>query len=186
MCDFQTADSPWQGLDLDHARAVAYRQARSIAGNGATREDVRDLQSDLVLAALQRWSRFDPSRGRARAFTAVCISRAAASIYRARSAAKRGGSASTLSLDQMVQTGMESSVGVVDSSRDRDRVRDVDIQHDVSTAIGVLPPDLRMTCQRFLAVVSDPTSSRRTPPLGNVAARLREHFEPLGLKEYLS
>ncbi len=186
MCDFQTADSPWQGLDLDHARAVAYRQARAIAGNGATREDVCDLQSDLVLAALERWPRFDPSRGRARAFTSVCISRAGTSMFRARSAAKRGGCQNTLSLDQMVQAGTEPRIRFAAPSRDRDRVRDVDLSHDVSTAIAVLPPDLRATCQRFLMGASDPTSPRRTPRLGNVAARLREHFEPLGLKEYVS
>ncbi len=186
MCDFQTGDSSWQGLDLDHVRAVAFRQARTIAGNGATREDVRDLQSDLVLAALQRWPRFDASRGRARAFTAVCISRAAASMFRARSAVKRGGSQRTHSLNQMKQAGKEPNARFVNSSRERDETRDADLHRDLTKAIAMLPPDLRITCQRFLSSASDPTSPRRAPQLGKVAMQLREHFEPLGLKGYVS
>lgn len=63
--------------------------------------DADDLTQDFFATALEkRWlDRFDPEKGRFRAFLRVCAFRFAANAHQAAGRARRGGGAATISLD---------------------------------------------------------------------------------------
>ncbi|MGD9791228.1 MAG: hypothetical protein AB7Q00_09310 [Phycisphaerales bacterium] len=166
------------GLDLDQVRAVAHRQACRLTGRCRLDEDGLDLRSDLVLAALERWPRFEPRRGRPMAFVAIAMSNAGASILRRRRAAKRGGDTTTVSLGEV----MPGQIRGAPSGRHPDDTAHRELRLDVDQAISALPQDLARACRDFLEAAKD---GRRHPSLGAAAPALRERFEALGLQEYL-
>lgn len=169
----------YSGLDMDRVRAIAHGQACRLTGRGRLDEDGLDLRSELVLAALQRWPRFEPERGRPLAFIAIVMSNAGASILRSQNAAKRGGRTTTVSVGEFPHEQVCSPL----SGRRRDEFSQADIELDVAEAVECLPPNLAATCREFLDAATD---GRRRPSLGSAESALREHFESRGLKEYVS
>ncbi|HMN41205.1 MAG TPA: sigma factor [Phycisphaerales bacterium] len=169
----------YTGLDLDRVRAIAHGQACRLTGRRRLDEDGLDLRSELVLAALERWPRFEPERGRPLAFIAIAMSNAGMSILRSQNAAKRGGETTTVSVGEFPREQVCRPL----SGRRRDEVARADLELDVAEAVECLPADLAATCRGFLDAATD---GRRRPSLGSAALALREHFESRGLKEYVS
>lgn len=167
------------GLDLDRVRAIAHGQVCRMTGRRRLDEDGLDMRSELVVAALERWPRFEPERGRPLAFIAIAMSNAGTSILRSQNAAKRGGGTTTVSVGEFPREQVCSPL----SGRRRDELAQADLELDVADAIECLPPVLAATCREFLDAATD---GRRRPSLGSAASALREHFESRGLKEYVS
>ena len=170
----------FDALDIDRLGAVAHGVANRLAGPSRKGDGHADLRSDLILAALERWPRFKPSRGRPMAFLAVAMTRAGTSSLRAQRAAKRGGRSTTVPLDDAMAAGSGRHRSLTTASPIPRR----DIELDVCAAIGGLPEGLATVCNDFLEAATD---GRRRPSLGAAATvALRRHFESVGFSEDLS
>jgi hypothetical protein len=112
------------------------------------------------------------------AFIAIAMSNAGASILRRRSAVKRGGEATTVSLGEVTP----GQIRGTPSGRHPDDTAHRELRLDLDHAVSALPQDLAQTCRDFLDAATD---GRRRPSLGAAAPALRERFEALGLQEYL-
>ncbi len=172
----------FDSLDLDRLGATAHGVATRLIGRRHPVDDGgADLRADLILAALERWPKFDPSRGRPMAFLAIAMTRAGTSIFRAQHAAKRGGRSTTVPLDDAMAAGHgrypSLSVGIPDrpaGSRTRRPRRD---RRPARGPCGTV-------CNSFLEAATD---GRRRPSLGAAAsAALRRHFESVGFSEHMS
>ena len=167
-------------LDIDRLAAIAHGVATRLGGRRSPDEAHADLRSDLMLAALERWPKFNASRGRPMAFLAVAMTRAGTSILRAHHAAKRGGRSTTVSLGDTIGNAQERDPSLVTANSLKRR----DLELDVRAAIDALPDDLATVCADFLEAATD---GRRRPMLSDAAAAaLRDHFGTCGLSEYLS
>lgn len=169
----------FDSLDVDRLGATAHGVATRLIGQRHLNDGGADLRADLILAALERWPKFDPSRGRPMAFLAIAMTRAGTSILRAQRAAKRGGQTTTLPLSDVLGAGhgRPASLSVVSPIARRE------LELDVRTAIDALPQDLAAVCNDFLEAATD---GRRRPSLGAAAtAALRHHFESVGFSENL-
>ena len=170
----------FDAIDIDRLGAVAHGVANRLAGPCRRGGGHADLRSDLILAALERWPRFKPSRGRPMAFLAVAMTRAGASILRAQHATKRGGRSTTVPLDDAMAAGSGRHRSPTTASPIPRR----ELQLDVRTVIDALPEDLATVCNDFLEAATD---GRRRPTLGAAATvALRRHFESVGFSEDLS
>ena len=74
-CATASTPPPFASLDLDRLGATAHGIANRLTGNRYPVDDAADLRADLILAALERWPKFDPSRGRPMAFLAIAMTR---------------------------------------------------------------------------------------------------------------
>ncbi len=170
----------FDSLDLDQLGATAHGVASRLIGRRHLDDDGADLRADLILAALERWPRFDPSRGRPMAFLAIAMTRAGTSILRAQHAAKRGGRSTTVPIEDAMAVGHGRYPSLTSASPIARR----DFELDVRAAIDALPEDLATVCNDFLEAATD---GRRRPSLGAAAtAALRHHFESVGFSEHLS
>ncbi len=182
MAECATASTSQQftSLDLDRLGATAHGIANRLTGNRYPVDDAADLRADLILAALERWPKFDPSRGRPMAFLAIAMTRAGTSILRAQRTAKRGGRSTKVPLDEAMSAVADRLPAFASATPIPRR----ELELDVRAAIDALPEDLGAVCDDFLEVASD---GRRRPSLGAAAtASLRRHFESVGLSEQLS
>lgn len=181
-CATASTPPPFASLDLDRLGATAHGIANRLTGNRYPVDDAADLRADLILAALERWPKFDPSRGRPMAFLAIAMTRAGTSILRAQRTAKRGGRSKTVPLDEAmsaVADRLPAFASVSPIPR-----RELELELDVRAAIDALPRDLATVCNDFLEAATD---GRRRPSLGAAAtAALRRHFESVGFSESLS
>ncbi|CAG0957586.1 hypothetical protein PHYC_00551 [Phycisphaerales bacterium] len=180
----ELASSPihlgFDAIDIDRLGAVAHGVANRLAGPCRRGDGHADLRSDLILAALERWPRFKPSRGRPMAFLAVAITRAGSSILRGQRAAKRGGRSMNVPLSDV----MAAKPGRHPSLATASPIARRDLELDVRAAIGGLPEDLATVCNDFLEAATD---GRRRPSLGDAAiVALRRHFQSVGFSEDLS
>lgn len=170
----------FDSLDLDRLGATAHGVATRLIGRRHVDDGGADLRADLILAALERWPKFDPSRGRPMAFLAIAMTRAGTSILRAQHAAKRGGRSTTVPLDEAMAAGADRQPSFTAASSIGRR----DLELDVRAAIDALPRDLATVCNDFLEAATD---GRRRPSLGAAAtAALRHHFESVGFWENFS
>ena len=174
------APSAFDTLDVDRLGATAHGVASRLVGCGRDGDSHAEFRSDLILAALERWPKFDPSRGRPMAFLAIAMTRAGTSILRAQHAAKRGGRSTTVPLDEAMAAGADRQPSFTAASSIGRR----DLELDVRAAIDALPRDLATVCNDFLEAAMD---GRRRPSLGAAAtAALRHHFESVGFLENFS
>lgn len=174
------APSAFDTLDVDRLGATAHGVASRLVGCGRDGDSHAEFRSDLILAALERWPKFDPSRGRPMAFLAIAMTRAGTSIFRAQHAAKRGGQTTTLPLSDVPGAGHGRYPSLTSASPIARR----DFELDVRAAIDALPEDLATVCNDFLEAATD---GRRRPSLGAAAtAALRRHFESVGFSEHMS
>lgn len=170
----------FDSLDLDRLGATAHGVATRLIGRRHVDDGGADLRADLILAALERWPKFDPSRGRPMAFLAIAMTRAGTSMLRAQHAAKRGGRSTTVPIDDAMAAGPRRYPSLTAASSIGRR----DLELDIRAAIDALPKDLATVCNDFLEAATD---GRRRPSLGAAAtAALRHHFESVGFSENLS
>lgn len=179
-CARVSPSQPFASLDLDRLGATAHGIANRLTGNRYPVDDAADLRADLILAALERWPKFDPSRGRPMAFLAIAMTRAGTSILRAQRTAKRGGRSTKVPLDKAMSAVADRLPAFASASP----IPRQELELDVRAAIDALPEDLGAVCDDFLEVASD---GRRRPSLGAAAtAALRHHFESVGFSENFS
>ena len=179
-CARVSPSQPFASLDLDRLGATAHGIANRLTGNRYPVDDAADLRADLILAALERWPKFDPSRGRPMAFLAIAMTRAGTSILRAQRTAKRGGRSKTVPLDEAMSAVADRLPAFASASQIPRR----ELELDVRAAIDALPKDLATVCNDFLEAATD---GRRRPSLGVAAtAALRRHFESVGFSEHTS
>lgn len=179
-CATASTSQRFASLDLDRLGATAHGIANRLTGNRYPVDDAADLRADLILAALERWPKFDPSRGRPMAFLAIAMTRAGTSILRAQRTAKRGGRSKTVPLDEAMSAVADRLPAFASVSPIPRR----ELELDVRAAIDALPRDLATVCNDFLEAATD---GRRRPSLGAAAtAALRRHFESVGFSESLS
>ena len=174
------APSAFDTLDVDRLGATAHGVANRLVGCGRDGDSHAEFRSDLILAALERWPKFDPSRGRPMAFLAIAMTRVGTSILRTQHAAKRGGRSTTVPIDDAMAAGHGRYPSLTSASPIARR----DFELDVRAAIDALPEDLATVCNDFLEAATD---GRRRPSLGAAAtAALRHHFESVGFWEHMS
>ena len=179
-CATASPSQQFASLDLDQLGAIAHGIANRLTGNRYPVDNAADLRADLILAALERWPKFDPSRGRPMAFLAIAMTRAGTSILRAQHAAKRGGRSTTVPIDDAMAAGHGRYPSLTSASP----IARQDFELDVRAAIDALPRDLATVCNSFLEAATD---GRRRPSLGAAAtAALRHHFESVGFSENFS
>ena len=179
-CATASTSQRFASLDLDRLGATAHGIANRLTGNRYPVDDAADLRADLILAALERWPKFDPSRGRPMAFLAIAMTRAGTSILWTQHAAKRGGRSTTVPIDDAMAAGHGRYPSLTSASPIARR----DFELDVRAAIDALPEDLATVCNDFLEAATD---GRRRPTLGAAATvALRRHFESVGFSEDLS
>ena len=179
-CATASTSQRFASLDLDRLGATAHGIANRLTGNRYPVDDAADLRADLILAALERWPKFDPSRGRPMAFLAIAMTRAGTSILRAQRTAKRGGRSKTVPLDEAMSAVADRLPAFASVSPIPRR----ELELDVRAAIDALPRDLATVCNDFLEAATD---GRRRHSLGAAAsAALRRHFESVGFSEHMS
>ena len=179
-CATASTSQRFASLDLDRLGATAHGIANRLTGNRYPVDDAADLRADLILAALERWPKFDPSRGRPMAFLAIAMTRAGTSILRAQRTAKRGGRSKTVPLDEAMSAVADRLPAFASASPIPRR----ELELDVRAAIDALPRDLATVCNSFLEAATD---GRRRPSLDAAAsAALRRHFESVGFSEHMS
>lgn len=136
----------------------------------------KDLEQELLLEIVVRWSRFNPSRGSAEAFVERVVERKLCKLLRDAKRAKRGSAASiSLSCDDAVD--------------ERDRIRDTCIRADVRGAMNAMPERDRRVCDQLLReTVSEAARQLRTPrtTLEYAVSRIRSQMGKAEIHEYLS
>ncbi|MBU1074443.1 hypothetical protein KKG45_14475 [bacterium] len=188
---------------FNHEQEFAARLIRKVAwkmvGKAAiTDDDQHDIRQELWLDLLQRLPGYRQDRGHVRAFISRVVKNKAASILRARSAAKRGGGVPDLSLDWVI--GDEDGAPIefhetlsVDDylRRTRGTVRSEeerrDLALDVRKIVDRLQPHEQVICLLLIdrdvsnisTVVGKPRSTLR-----DLIKKLRECGAEAGLEDY--
>jgi len=183
------------GLDpklLEYIDEIIRHKARQLARKpGFSPSDREDIEHELLIAILERWSAFDPSRASARTFVARIIENKAASLVRACHAAKRG-------VRQCTPLNGDAANGACDFDEDgvparrgikrRSALETLSLRLDVADVIADLPDDLRDLCQRLMrGSLSDAarSSGQRRTTLYRAIRELRKRLADAGLHEYL-
>jgi len=180
------------------ARLIRKTAARMIGRTGLTGADLTDLQQDLWLELLTRLPKYQANRGHPRAFITLVVKNHAASIIKARSAAKRARGIPIRSLDEEIfdDTGdsqdMHETISVDDYLRlTRGSIRTEeerrDLAFDVRALFAKLPPHDRVVCMLLIdrdvtdiaGVVGIPRSTLR-----DLISRVRGATDGHGLDDY--
>jgi RNA polymerase sigma factor (sigma-70 family) len=183
----------------DFAARLIRRKARQLVGMaGFTSSDRDDIEQELVLKLLKHRPAFDPAQSHWYAFVTTVVERHAATLLRNRRVERRE-HRRAVSLHVIVEDPVNgpSELGDTVSRREQDNRlsrssrSDLDLAelcHDVAAVLAGLPPLWREACERLkhdsVSQVARDLGIPRTT-LSSLVGRLRRHFEPAGLKEYL-
>lgn len=183
------------GLDpklLEYANEIIRHKARQLAREpGFGPSDWEDIEHELLIAILEGWPAFDSSRASARTFVARIIENKAASLVRARRAAKRGVRQCTPPNGRAangVWNFDEEQVRGRRGIRFRSALETLSFRLDVASVLADLPNDLRRLCERLMCEsLSDAarSSGRHRTTLYRAIRELRTRFSDAGLQEYL-
>jgi RNA polymerase sigma-70 factor (ECF subfamily) len=177
---------------LEYVNEIIRHKARQLARKpGFSASDRKDIEHELLIAILERWSAFDSDRASARTFVARIIENKAASIVRASQAAKRG-------IKQCTPRNGDASNGACDFDEDEVRARRgiksrsalemLSLRLDVAGVMDDLPDDLRRFCQRLMrGSISNAarSSGQHRTTLYRAIRELRKRFAEAGIHEYL-
>lgn len=161
------------------ASAIAHRLRRQRLIDPV---DVDDMVGDLVLCALDRWSRFESCRAGAATFLSVVMNRAAISLLRSRRSSKRGCGRCVSLDDSHFDADSVGNAGGADGDWERAALR-----IDLDDARRRLPDHLRAYCTLFETMSRSEVARLLNVSRHFVEARAREirdHFESAGLGEY--
>jgi len=177
---------------LEYVNEIIRHKARQLARNpGFSPSDREDIEHELLIAILERWSAFDPSRASARTFVARIIENKAASLVRACLAAKRG-------VRRYTPLNGDAANGACDFDEEQVRARRgiharsaleaVSLRLDVASVMAGLPDDLRRLCERLMrGSLSDAArlSGKHRTTLYRAIGEVRKRSADAGLHEYL-
>lgn len=176
------ARHPLQSKPLEYAISTARFEASRFVRLGAfPAADREDVTQDILIAVLQRWPGYSSDRGAPATFLSIVARRIAASMARARTAQKRGGGRSFLTLDfnELDAESLQSRRRVSEGNEI------VESRFDVQHVVAGLPRDLRRVA-RALMTMRPTTAARhlRMAPRAMTAkiAAIRAHFITAGLE----
>lgn len=185
----------YRGVEEYAARTVRCTARWMVGRAGFTREDVEDLEQELMVDLLRRLDRFDPTRAGRATFIARVVENRAASLLAARNTAQRAWTRDATSLSD--ETDDDEGNGCSDRraplASDADRrpgvplrrcpVAQVDLRLDVAVVVAALPADLRSLCERLrTASLTDVARAMGVPrtTLYRQIAVLRRRFARAG------
>lgn len=158
-------DAATPAVDLDYEvskgfahRYIRFRCRKLIGRYGYTKADLPDLQQDLKLHLVQRFSQFDPTIKSWRVFVVMVIRTKISNLVEACRRIKRDQHGREVSLSEMVKpaagpsTEMADTITLDDVARltgefDRPASEWSDLEYDVAAAIAKLPRRLRRACK---------------------------------------
>jgi len=189
--DFNPYEDPF-------TRRLAKRKARQLVGKyGFTEFDKEDIEQDIYLHVLQRWSSYDRDEGHHHKFITAVIERYIVNFLRDRCATKRY-EGEHKSLEMPLHAAREEkSIGesLTDSVADtrlcrerRSEVELIDLRLDMQIVLDELPPRWRevLELRKSLTVseISDQLEIPRTT-INSWIRQVRERFAEAGLDKYL-
>jgi DNA-directed RNA polymerase specialized sigma24 family protein len=185
-------------IDLSHeltrgfaARFIRYKVSRLIGMAGTKLDDWDDLEQDIKLHLVQRFSKFDPQVSHWNAFVVTVITRYILTLIMNRRRHKRWPDSGVMSLDALLgeyEDGLDDpeSCGVTmqgDVGVACDRTAEHDLSLDVQEVLGRLPRHRQELCQRLMcdspAEVARQMHMPRTTLLRHISW-LRPYFDPSG------
>ena len=181
------------------ARLIQRVTWKMVGKTAITKDDLEDIRHDLLEDLLKRLPNYRSERGPLRAFITLVVGNKAASILRARSAAKRGGGIPDLSLDREFEdeegnpTEFHETISADDYiRRTRGTIRSEeerrDLALDVRKIVGKLKPHEQVVCLLLIesdvsgisTVVGKPRSTLR-----DLIKKLRKDAVQAGLEQYV-
>ena len=189
------------GIDRYALRLVQAKARELIGKYGFTRDDVHDIEQDLLADLLRRLPHFDGTKARMNTFTATVVNNQVASIIEARLREKRDHRAAALSLDEVLPTEEpEVDAALVESFDHDDYLRltrgasrtseeSRDLSRDVEVVVQRLPQNLQKLCARLrigdsASEVASELGIHRSTLYDRIRV-IRAAFEEAGLDDYL-
>lgn len=184
----------------DYARKVIRYKATQLIGKCRfTRDDIEDLEQEMMLDLLLRLPRFDASKASLKTFIARIVDRKVSTLLRHRSQKKRDYRREVCSLDDPITHADGDSVREEQFSKDdhdlrtgrhtRSEIERTDMRLDISIVLSELSPELKALAERLLTQsIADAARDLKVPRstlYGSGISRLRNLFEDKGLRDYL-
>lgn len=173
-------------------------KAKNLIGKaGFTKDDLEDIQQEIILDILQRLPGYDPAKSSRRTFINDIADNKIARLIEERNADKRDYHSTPESLDAVNDDGdrtWESRINSVTNEdfpwnvwsglSDFDRL---ELREDIIPVLKKLPPKLQDICirlmQNSICGVSIETGIPKTTLLDHMK-KIRKHFEKSGLKNF--
>ncbi|HOY62649.1 MAG TPA: sigma factor [bacterium] len=183
------------GFDEYELTTIRVKARKLIGKAGFTRDDLEDIQQEIVLDILQRLPAYDPEKSSRHTFINDIADNKIAALIEERNAEKRDYRFTSGSLDDAKDDGdraWESRINSVTAEdfpwnkggalSDFDRF---ELRADIVQAFRGLPPNLQDICLRLMrdsaGVVAAETGIPKATVLYNLK-KIRKHFEKSGLK----
>jgi RNA polymerase sigma-70 factor, ECF subfamily len=181
----------------EYALKLVHLKARHLVGTaGFTRDDVEDIEQELVLDLLARLPQFDPAKASYNTFVARLVDRKISKLVRDRQRERRDPDREDCSLSSLVneEDGVKAELGdsITQDEHDlrtgkhhRPASERLDMELDVKETLSTLPEELRRVAEVLTAMpVAEAIQALRIPrwKLYEVyLPQLREVFEARGL-----
>lgn len=188
----------YRGIDEYAARTVRCTARWMVGRGGFTREDVEDLEQELMTDLLQRLTRFDPARAGRQTFIARVVENHAAKLLAARNTTRRAWTRDAVPLDDEPERNggdrdrrcraplADDADRRAGATARRNPFEQVDLRVDVEVVVAGLPPALRAIGERLRTEsLSDVARSLGVPrtTLYHHVALLRRRFTDAGYGE---
>jgi RNA polymerase sigma-70 factor (ECF subfamily) len=188
--DFNPFEDPF-------TRRLAKRKAKQLVGKyGFSDSDRDDIEQDIYVHVLQRWSSYDPAEGHHHKFVTAVVERFMANFVRDRCAIKRRDDAVGSLQSPVAETGNGITVDQAVSNNALDgrlgrRRRTSDelagLRIDIDALIRDLPPQWREVLELRKSLTVTEISERLNIPRTTINAwirKVRERFADVGLNDY--
>jgi RNA polymerase sigma-70 factor (ECF subfamily) len=189
----------YDGVDGYAARLIRYKARRLVGVAGFVRDDVDDIEQELVIDVLARLGRYDLCRAKRETFISRIVDHHIATLIEARRAGVRDYRREEGSLDERLvgeDGGIGESAQVTSSPAHTRKIlgsarRDEEIgalRVDLEKLFAELPEDQRALCERLKTSSVTEISEETGVPRGTVyehIGKLRSRFEKAGLAVYL-
>lgn len=190
----------YEGIDEEITRMVKKAAARAVGKAGVRKEDIPDIEQELMLTVLDGLQKFESEKSRRLCFIKMLIENRIADMLNNFSSPKRAPQHNCMSLNEQIMIDEESSELLDLLSEDSEIVRDgmvnenaismkLGLPTEIHLALDSLPLSLRKLCME-LQVLTLPEISRagrlsRKNLLSRIE-RIKRHFKKLKLDEFLS
>jgi RNA polymerase sigma factor (sigma-70 family) len=136
------------GVDLYAVKHVSFKARVLLRTPHFNKDDLEDLEQELMLAYLLAWTSFDPDKGNPKSFIKAVVNNRAAEMLREAEAQKRWTGLKTLSLSTPVTDDTDSTIGDQITS-------DESLWGDVFSAQSQSTAEQTMDAQKLLAQLPD-------------------------------
>lgn len=192
-------DQLFENRDSFASQLIRQKARQLVRHPGFSKSDRPDIEQELAIELVQKYSQFDPERARETTFVARVIENKAVSLVRARQAEKRHFRRNADSLNETISDGDGGSVEraqTVDAAAAKRHTGQAPrsgeelarLKLDIAEVLDTLPADLGKLA-KLLTQMSEYAASQQLGKsrrqVAKDAARLRERFEDAGLRGYL-